>query len=320
MTGPSSLIEVAKQAVREAAQVTRAVQHRIGEGGATKSDASPVTVADFASQAVVGAVLHAADATTALLAEEDPGFLREREQAAFAARVQQEVDAVRPGTAVLATLEKVRTVEARAVYWILDPIDGTKGFVRGMHYAIALARIEAGNVVQAVLACPKVACGDDEGTLMWAIRGEGAWQAPLFSEGPAQRMHVTRGHSVHDLRFCESFEKAHSAHGHSAQAAARLGVRAEPVRLDSQAKYGLVARGDAEVYLRIPKQADYVEKAWDHAAGMLVVQEAGGHVTDLDGKPLDVSGGALLQHNRGILASDGAFHQAVLDAVAAVLK
>lgn len=49
-----------------------------------------------------------------------------------------------------------------------------------------------------------------------------------------------------------------------------LGVTAPPVRIDSQAKYGAMARGDAAIYLRFP-HAGYREKIWDHAAGSIVI-------------------------------------------------
>ena len=56
-----------------------------------------------------------------------------------------------------------------------------------------------------------------------------------------------------------------------------LGITAEPLRLDSQAKYAVVARGDASIYLRLP-HGGYRENVWDHAAGWLIVSEAGGRV------------------------------------------
>jgi len=86
------------------------------------------------------------------------------------------------------------------------------------------------------------------------------------------------------------------------------------LRVDSQAKYAMVARGDAEIYLRLPR-GDYVENIWDHAAGMMLVEEAGGAVTDLTGKPLDFSHGPELSENRGIVATNGAFHERVIEAI-----
>ena len=87
------------------------------------------------------------------------------------------------------------------------------------------------------------------------------------------------------------------------------------IKMDSQAKYGLVARGEAQVYLRLPK-SDYVEWIWDHAAGSLMIQEAGGKVTDTNGNELDFSMGPKLSPKvEGIIGTNGGlFHDAILNA------
>ena len=92
-----------------------------------------------------------------------------------------------------------------------------------------------------------------------------------------------------------------------------------PVRMDSQAKYAMVGGGEADVYLRLPTRTGYYEKVWDHAGGVLIVQEAGGTVTDLYGKPLDFSHGRELRQNRGVIATNGSLHAAVLEAAQAVV-
>ncbi|HON00440.1 MAG TPA: inositol monophosphatase family protein, partial [Acidobacteriota bacterium] len=86
-----------------------------------------------------------------------------------------------------------------------------------------------------------------------------------------------------------------------------------------QAKYGLVATGKADFLVRLPSadRPDYREKIWDHAAGALVVEEAGGRVTDLAGRSLDFSTGRRLEHNRGLVASNGRLHQAILESLQA---
>ena len=95
-----------------------------------------------------------------------------------------------------------------------------------------------------------------------------------------------------------------------------LGITRESMRMDSQAKYAAVASGAAEMYLRLPTRADYVERIWDHAAGALIVTEAGGRVTDIDGAMLDFSRGRGLERNRGVIASNGLFHDQIVAAVA----
>jgi 3'(2'), 5'-bisphosphate nucleotidase len=113
-------------------------------------------------------------------------------------------------------------------------------------------------------------------------------------------------------------EAAHSGQEEAARIGSILGVTADPLRLDSQAKYALVARGDASIYLRIPR-GGYVENIWDHAAGALVVQEAGGVVTDVDGRTLDWTTGRRLTANRGIIAAPATIHARVVDAAREVL-
>jgi 3'-phosphoadenosine 5'-phosphosulfate (PAPS) 3'-phosphatase len=87
--------------------------------------------------------------------------------------------------------------------------------------------------------------------------------------------------------------------------------------MDSQCKYGIVASGQADLYLRLPVKEEYVENIWDHAAGDLIVREAGGCVTDMLGRPLDFStGGPKLINNRGVIAScNPTIHAAVLSAI-----
>ena len=77
----------------------------------------------------------------------------------------------------------------------------------------------------------------------------------------------------------------------------KLGVVAPPIRIDSQCKYSIVARGDATAYVRI-SGGSYQEKIWDHAAGAVIVKEAGGSVCDLNGQPLDFSVGRTLAKNK----------------------
>jgi len=88
------------------------------------------------------------------------------------------------------------------------------------------------------------------------------------------------------------------------------------VRIDSMAKYGALARGDTDMYLRFPP-ATYREKVWDHAAGVAVVTEAGGVVTDGAGQPLDFSAGRFLDIEGGIVASSTPeLHAQLLAAIA----
>jgi 3'-phosphoadenosine 5'-phosphosulfate (PAPS) 3'-phosphatase len=79
--------------------------------------------------------------------------------------------------------------------------------------------------------------------------------------------------------------------------------------MDSQCKYGIVARGEASIYLRLMSYKSWI---WDQAAGAIIVEEAGGMVTDMYGKTLDFSQGRRLFHNSGVVATNGILHETVL--------
>ena len=97
-----------------------------------------------------------------------------------------------------------------------------------------------------------------------------------------------------------------------------LNVEAEPVLMDSQAKYAVLAAGGGDALFRLlnDHQLDYKECIWDQAAGSIVVEEAGGKVTDLSGAELDFGQGRTLAKNSGVVATNGHLHKAALDAIA----
>lgn len=313
---------VAIAAVRAAARVCRVVQDDlVNDQTLQKKDRSPVTVADFASQAVVCAMLSDRLSANAIVGEEDSQQLRQPEQAALLAGVVQQVRSVRDGEVresdVLGWIDMGGADASADRYWTLDPIDGTKGFLRREQYAVALALIESGRVVLGVLGCPNLASESGTGCLLVAQRGQGAELVGLDEGSIANRITVSDVSDMADARFCESVESAHSDQSQSVQIARHLGIDNEPVRMDSQAKYAAVGRGDASIYLRLPTRADYREKIWDHAAGTIVVEEAGGRVSDIDGRPLEFTHGRQLEANRGVVATNGRLHDSVIAAIQA---
>ena len=309
-------LEVAVSAVQEASAVCRRVQaDLVNAGTLEKGDKSPVTVADFAAQAVVCARLGAAFPGLPVVGEEAGDDLRGDAAAALLAQVAGH--AGMDPAATLAAIDRGGwTPDGSAdVYWTLDPIDGTKGFLRGEQYAVALGLIAKGQVVLGVLGCPNL----DGGLLMTG--GDGVTPQRLSVAGDSRvgdAVAVSATADSNDARFCESVESGHSDQGASAKIAAALGITKEPYRIDSQCKYAAVARGDADIYLRLPTRPGYEEKIWDHAAGLAVVEAAGGRVTDIDGQPLDFTQGRTLKLNRGVVATNGALHAAVIAAIAEV--
>lgn len=312
-------------AVRAAAELTDGAQGRLTAGGTlTKGDDSPVTVADFAAQAVVCRVLGEHLGDVDLVGEEDPADLAGETTETLLDGVVDLVSrqvgrSVAPGS-VLDWIAVGGADGSTDRYWTLDPIDGTKGFLRGDQYAIALALVDRGEVVLGVLGCPNLPNPDgSRGAIFVADDAAcSAWYGPGGGTGPVE-VKVARPSSLAVARLCESVESGHSDHDRSARIVERLGIVAEPFRIDSQCKYAAVARGDASIYLRLPTRPDYREKIWDHAAGKFVVERAGGRVTDVTGAPLDFGHGRRLEMNRGVIATDASFHDEVVAAVGAVL-
>lgn len=312
----------AVRAVRIASRATRRLQAEIEGAFLTKDDRSPVTVADYAAQALVSLTLPPEEA---IVGEESAAGLATPEGRDVLGKVAAAVESELPGLAVeqvAGAIDRCSDVSgAKGRFWVLDPIDGTKGFLRGAQYAIALGLMEDGDIVGGVLGCPNLPSAGGRGCLLVAVRGRGAWEAPLDEEdGRAlRRIRVSPVADPSAAVFCESAESMHSDRGRHAGIAERLGVTAAPVRMDSQCKYGAIARGDASIYLRLPSSATYREKIWDHAAGLAVVTEAGGAVTDAYGRELDFTLGRTLDRNRGVVATNGLLHGQVLEAAAAVL-
>jgi len=309
-------------AVRQAARICRSVQSQITREVLEKKDKSPVTVADYASQAAVCAALQQAFPEDPVIGEEDAAALREPDQQPFRTRVRDELakaGLTASESDILGWIDHGGHGEYCPRFWTLDPIDGTKGFLRSEQYAVSLALIVDGRIEVAILGCPNLPAGDawdnKKGCLFTAIRGHGAWLHPLEQSATKQPVRVSSTANSKFARLCESVESGHSSHDHSAQVAQLLGITSEPARLDSQAKYGVVARGEADIYLRLPTKADYFEKIWDHAGGVLVVEEAGGKVTDVGGKPLNFTLGRELRENRGVIVTNGPLHEPVLAAL-----
>ena len=319
--------QVAIEAVTKAAHLCMAVRaDMVGANSLEKDDKSPVTIADFGAQALVCQSLRAILPEAVIVAEEDSADLQKPEHSPVLAQVTQYVQRFQIEATPQLVCDWIDAGNGRVTtpgrYWTLDPIDGTKGFLRNDQYAIALAMIEDGQVKVGALACPALPLdlnnpASEVGVLFIAVRGEGAEMAPLHG-GAFASIHVTSASSPVGLRFAESVEAAHGDQARQQALAQAVGITQSSLRMDSQAKYGAVARGDAALYLRLPspKSPDYREKIWDHAAGTLIVEEAGGRVTDMYGQPLDFASDYKMRNNRGVVVSNGVFHAATIEALA----
>jgi 3'(2'), 5'-bisphosphate nucleotidase len=344
-------LKVAELAVQRATILTKKVFHEKAKGTVSKDDKSPVTIGDFGAQALIIQAIKKNFPKDEIVGEEEASSLRE--QKTLSSRIWElvkdvklddpESDSVLGGPvpsedAMLDAIDQGNSAGgAKGRIWALDPIDGTKGFLRGGQYAVCLALIVDGDVKVGVLGCPNLPIddsvpltediggnqtdGEGKGVLFSAVLNQGAQSRPLSkgSLGPKSSLSVRHITDVSKAVFCESVEPGHSSKGDNADIAELLGIKTKPIQMDSQAKYGSLARGAGDLYLRLPVRKDYQEKIWDHAAGDLIVREAGGEVTDANGKRLDFSLGRTLKDNKGVVAAAKNAHAEVLKAVQQVL-
>lgn len=329
MIDPSNpMVQTALHAVRQAATLMRLIQRETVVSSLSKADKSPVTVADFASQAVIGRILSQTFPDIPLVAEETSTALREPDGQKTLAQVEEYVGKVVPEVTLDSVCDWIDFggAETGEQFWVLDPIDGTKGFLRGDQYAVALALVKDGLPQVGVLGCPNLreASRPDvqgPGSIVLAVRGQGTWWTSMAEEeNQWKQLRVSSRSDPAQARLMRSFEAGHTNVDKIDALADWLGVKVDPIRMDSQAKYAVLAAGGGEVIIRLlsPDRPDYREKIWDQAAGAIILEEAGGRITDLTGKPLDFSQGRTLENNRGVLATNGLLHQAVIEGLVAI--
>ncbi|GJJ09265.1 hypothetical protein Clacol_003487 [Clathrus columnatus] len=302
--------QVAISAVLRACSLTSSVFKKlVKDETVTKNDKSPVTVADYSAQAVIGSILAKAFPDDPIVGEEDTAALRSatappetellRDRITTLANEalheplqpgDNEAWGIGPNAPIRTNGELLDAIDrgthlgdSKGRMWTIDPIDGTKGFLRGEQYAVCLALI-----VDSKVEVGRFYNGD-------------TFPLKLSSNVPR--------------RLLESYESGHSSHGLSEKVSKILGITEPPLRIDSQVKYGALARGDGMAYFRMPTGVGYEEKIWDHASGDLIVSEAGGIVSDSRGEPLNFGLGRTLGKNYGVIGSAKSDHAAILKAI-----
>ncbi|KAL5772568.1 hypothetical protein ACOSQ2_012492 [Xanthoceras sorbifolium] len=326
-----------------------------------KNDQTPVTVADFGVQALVSLELSKFFPLIPLVAEEDSAFLRSNNlvDSVFSAVT----DKASSGDESLTHDDILEAIDRGgkdsfvfgmkpATYWVLDPIDGTKGFLKGTEalYVVGLALVVEGEIVLGVMGCPNwqedkplnstsevqgnknIVAGS--GIIMVAHAGCGTWTKRLSSvlgtsaKTPESwtRCFVDSCCLVHEAHFCISDSQTWeslplSALFNATTDADSVGdkeILLLPTCCGSLCKYLTVALGRASTFI-LRARAQTTIKAWDHAVGMICVHEAGGKVTDWEGGQLDLGadqvGRRIIFPSGGVLVTNGSVHDKILEMI-----
>ena len=311
-------------AARQAATLCRDVQQRYfvthREMVAEKAGAEPVTIADYGAQAILCRAVSLAFPQDAIIAEEGAeqfsALISETDQAEIAALIGVVLGEPVTVAQVIGWLDYGQSRQAERT-WVIDPIDGTKGFIQMRHYAVAIGLLIDQQVRGGVMATPGYL---GKGAIFFTRDGR-AWVETLSGEGIRQ-IHASQRTDPASLIALESFEKSHASQELMAEVRQLAGYGTATIsRIDSQEKYAQVAAGDADMYLRLPRiTSTRPHSSWDHAAGVGLVQAAGGIVSDVDGSPLDFSHGKTLAANKGMIVANPKIHARLVEAAMAVHK
>jgi HAL2 family 3'(2'),5'-bisphosphate nucleotidase len=311
------------RAARQAAALCKAVQARHiapyqqGDNAhiARKTGAEPVTIADYGAQAIICRALKENFPEDAVIAEEGGAQFRELigadDQREIVGLIGDVLGETVTFDQVVGWLDQGQGREA-ARTWVIDPIDGTKGFIALRQYVVAVGILDAGKrVTEGVMAAP----GYLHGGALFYTQDEAAWAEPLEG-GTPRRVQASQRTDPASLIALESYEKSHASQDLMAQLREAAGIAdAQVERIDSQEKYARVAAGDADLYLRLPRiTSTRPHMIWDHAAGTALVQAGGGIVSDVDGSPLDFSQGRTLAKNRGMIVANPRIHPRLIEA------
>ena len=310
------------QPILDAVQLASSLCRRVQQTDvipAEKPGREPVTIADYGSQAIL--------CRAVALHFPDDGMIAEESSAQFLSGLQPH-QRQRVVTLVSETLRESVT-EAEVIgwmdygrnrdtsrKWVIDPIDGTKGFLGQRRYTIAIGLLENHRPIAGALGSPGYSSPSGLGRMTYALNGE-AWQIDLAGR-EATRIQVSKRLPSDGYITAESFESDHADHAMISGIYEQAGVL-QPIieRMDGQDKYAMIAAGEADVYLRLSPKRDYKEKIWDHAAGVAVIEAAGGRVTDMYGNALDFSLGQQLDSNTFVVVSNGQIHDALVQAIQA---
>jgi 3'(2'), 5'-bisphosphate nucleotidase len=348
----SKELQTAICVIQQAAKLSQSVISAEDKGVIEKDDLSPVTVADFAIQALLTATIHHAFPDDKFVGEESAADLRDNpalldrvwallqrlkdEEAKSLCKLPASPEQMCEmidwcGFGIPGGLESGRT-------WIFDPIDGTQTFVKGQAYAINVAMLVGGKQILSIVGCPTIPLDSTalitndtvdptgRGCIVFAAKGHGTYARPLVESSNDVPIRKIEPHaeitSPEALRSVTCFNTLVSGVDDAHQdIVERLGVSFPGCDLLGWVpRWVTLALGAANMTVWVYKRRDRVAKIWDHAGAMLLFEEVGGKVTDIDGKDIDLTAGRKLSANHGFVAAPKALHGLVLKTVHDVLR
>lgn len=335
-------------AVQKAAEVSQSIIASSDKGIVQKEDFSPVTVADFAIQALLTATIKDAFPEDRFVGEEDASDLRQNP--ALLNRVwdllgnvshdkySQTLCKLPAGKEHMCNLidQCGASSPGKGRTWVFDPIDGTKGYVRKELYAINVALLVDGKQKLGVVGCPNLAINATgpvrdadvdpagAGCIMFAVKGHGAFIRPLpgsVDQVQPESLPRQAPSGAPEIRLLTS-TTVESALPHVHELMAKKLDTPYPGSdlLPWVLRWAVLAMGLANTTIWVYKKRERTGKVWDHAGAMLLFEETGGKITDIHGRDIDLTVGRKMSANYSFVGAPAQLHGKVLKVAQGVLK
>ncbi|MEE9377970.1 MAG: inositol monophosphatase family protein [Candidatus Lokiarchaeia archaeon] len=267
-----------------------------------KSDQTPVTLADFASQIYLISQLREYFQDDQIIAEEENIEFIDQKAENLIKQCFEELNLIN----LEILKENIRYHGKSSVrQWTIDPIDGTIGYQKGLSYAIGVGFMIESDPKICAIAVPNY--NEKALAIFSAEKNQGAQVS--FNKNVFEPIKVNLNEDIRNIRLCHSL---HYDQPWVLNFAQEIGIR-NFIQIDSMAKFCMVADGTADLYLK-PLDPEH-SFTWDFLPGDLLVREAGGSVTDLNGERLKFKERKCLWTKPGIIASNSRLQKKMIELI-----
>ena len=283
--------------VKKASEITEWFKKK-GAQAFLKRDHSPVTLADFSVQIFILSQLKEHYPQDQIIAEESESNLITKKSEKSIRECFKELG-----------IEGIPDIKSIFCYqgepserqWAVDPIDGTKGFMEELTYAIGISLLVDSKPKICAISIPNY---NQKGQAVFiAENNQGAKVS--YQNKNFESIHVSQQSDIKKAGLCQSL---HYDLPWVTQFADKIGIK-NRIKLDSMAKFCMVADGSYDLYIK-PLMGFHVA-TWDYSQGDLLVKEAGGKITDLDEEPLIYKNEKCKVKSPGIITTNGILHDEV---------
>ena len=299
MTPYHNELKLAIEIVNIASKITEWFR-QVGFQSFQKEDDSPVTIADYATQIyIINKILEQFPEDQIIAEEDDNSFIDNKAKRS----INSCYKALNIGENI--NIEKTLMIKDKkktSRQWTVDPIDGTKGFQKGLSYAIGVGFMKKSDPKICAIAVPNYKKFGN--TSFFAEKDKGSKFATNISE--FKPIKVSHQSQLKQAKLC------HSLH-YDEPWVMDFAKRAEItnfIQIDSMTKFCMIADGTADLYVKpMNKSRSF---AWDFLPGILLVQEAGGTVSDLRGNKIEFNNDKCIVSTPGLIASNSIIHNDII--------